>query len=655
MSNADAPANTQTSPPPLSWPPPGMERLQGRLWRVIGLSWIGSIILVVPLLWELSVEQPFWSLGPFEGEWQVGTTIAALGVLLLLVAFGGFFELMRHSARAADNGFGTLTIVEVLTDVSRDTGFLIQGKRHFGLLGPKKRGVLVRARLRGATFVLAAALWLSVGFGIAVLLAARGFVTPSGSLLLTLGPSALLLLLGVITLAHQFFQVRSVQSAWLLQEGVEKVQKEAGSWIGRLQDADDNVALGSGPTGEGRKFRSGATAALILFVVTLIPTVTVAITASIGPILAEIAVPAFLSVQEMAGAAETLRRFQLPPEDGTTPNQAGQALQNIAFVGGGEPEAWEKAPGTTYDTGWFPNPDDFPDPFSESVAGELMSRPLSSFSAEEQAALRQAATHPAHGEFHLLARARLVDVVSGRWVLPFPDTLTFQALPWPRFAEFRTAGLAQVAKAAVEVADGQQDQAEETLRELVSTGFLLMDQGPTLIDNLMGVVLANMGGDALEGYYERVGRTADLQALRWAREGAADAAKKARAGLIAEDIHSLLQGIPNLVEDGEALRGLRWEYFATFNTLAPCINVHKMVFGPDETYSEWRLRVRDNLVRVRGEVDLFELAEGNSFGGESGGQVEGFLPRFLSFTLGSGGSPGSCASLVAKLEAGGSF
>jgi hypothetical protein len=180
-----------------------------------------------------------------------------------------------------------------------------------------------------------------------------------------------------------------------------------------------------------------------------------------------------------------------------------------------------------------------------------------------------------------------------------------------------------------------------------------MDQGPTLIDNLMGVVLANMGADALEGYFGRTGREADARALRWTREGAADAARKARAGLLAENIHALLQGIPDLVEEEDALRGLRWEYFATFNTLAPCINVHKMVFGPDETYDEWRLRVRDGLVRVRGEVDLFALAEGNAFGADGGRRLTGFLPRFLGLTMGSRGSPGSCASLIAQFQRGG--
>jgi len=201
----------------------------------------------------------------------------------------------------------------------------------------------------------------------------------------------------------------------------------------------------------------------------------------------------------------------------------------------------------------------------------------------------------------------------------------------------------------VEVSTGRPADAERTLVELISTGFLLVDQGPTLLDNLMGVVLANMGGDALEGYYRRVGRGAEADALAFARSAATDAAHRSRAGLVPEDVHALLRGVPDLVETEEALRGLRCEYFATFNMLAPCINLHKMVFGPDETYDEWRERARDQLVRVDGERELFDLAESGVLG--SGGQaLQGFFARFLSLTLGSGGAPGSCASLIASLQ-----
>jgi hypothetical protein len=211
-----------------------------------------------------------------------------------------------------------------------------------------------------------------------------------------------------------------------------------------------------------------------------------------------------------------------------------------------------------------------------------------------------------------------------------------------------------VAKAAIEVSEGRRADADHTLEELISTGFLLVDEGPTLIDNLMGVVMVNTGADALEAYYRRAGRSAEADALNWAREGATRAASKARAGVISEDVHSVLQGVPDLVEADAALRGLRWEYFAVFNILAPCINLHKMVFGPDETYDDWRLRARDALVRVRGEGDLFELAERGAFGA-AGPEVRGFLPRFLRLTLGRGGTPGSCASLMAAFGAAGTM
>ncbi|HVS08482.1 MAG TPA: hypothetical protein VMS76_01315 [Planctomycetota bacterium] len=636
--------------PPLSWPPPGLERLQGALWRVIAVSWIGSLVLVLPLLWALAVEQPFYSLGPFEEAWELGLAISLIGAALIVIAFGLLFAVLRQGAHAAELGYGVVTILEVACDSKHDTGFLIQGKRHFSSLDPDSLSTIALARIRGAVLVLAGALWLVVGFGLAVLLAARGFVTPSGIWLLTLGPSLVAAGAGMVLLVRQSSAVRTARSGWEAQEGTDRVRSESVAWSDRLDQSADSIVLGSGAKGEGARFQTGAGIVVALFVIGFVPTVTIAVTTAVGPILAEIAVPSFLSVQEMAGAAEALRRYRVPPDPSIPPAEAGTALQDLAFVGGGAaPETWEHGPATRYAQGWFPEPDYFPDPFSETVAAELVSRPLSEFSEGEQAALRQAAAHPAHAQFRRLAQAQLVDVVSGRWVLPFPDSMTYQDLPWPRFPAFRTAGLARVAKAAVEVSDGQPDAAEATLRDLISTGFLLVDQGPTLIDNLMGVVMINMGGDALEALYTRAGRPAEAEALELARAAATDAARKARAGLIPEGIRSLLQGVPDLVETEEALRGLRWEYFATFNMLAPCINLHKMVFGPDDTYDEWRERARDTLVRVRGERDLFDLAESGVLG--TGGQeLQGFFARFLSLTLGSGGAPGSCASLIASLQ-----
>ena len=120
-------------------------------------------------------------------------------------------------------------------------------------------------------------------------------------------------------------------------------------------------------------------------------------------------------------------------------------------------------------------------------------------------------------------------------------------------------------------------------------------------------------------------------------------------GLAEEDIHTILRGIPDLVENESALRGLRWEYLATFNMLAPCINLQKMVFGPDETYEEWLVRVQASLVRLPGDGALFELAKSGAFG--SGGEA-GTFTRIMTLTLGSQTRPGSCVNLISALESG---
>lgn len=648
MSN-DAKSAIPHSAPPLSWPPPGTERLQGTLWRGIGLSWTGSLILVLPLLWALAVEQPFYSLGPFEDNWELGMAIASVGAVLILFAFAQLWLAARAAAGAAELGYGLLTILEVATDVGRDTGFLIQGKRHFAFLDEARQKRVIRSRLSGALLLLGAAIWLLVGFGLAILLAARGFVTPSGIWLVTVAPTVLLVALGTFFTVRQGSVVRGLQSDWNAQEGMNRIHTESAAWNERLDQAGAAVALGPGDRGKAGLFRTAAAAVVVLFVLGFGPTATIAVTTAIGPILAEIAVPTFLAVQEMAGGAEVLRRYDVEKDPNVTAQAAGAALHNVAFVGfTGAPEPMEAEPTTEYPAAWFPDPS-FPDPFSDAVAADLMRRPLSDFSPSQQAAMRQAAEHPAHAEFRLLARAEAADVAEGRWALPFPDSLTFQDLPWPRFQAFRTAALAQVARAAVQMADGNAADAETTLRELIATGFLLIDHGPTLLDNLVGVELTKTGADALGGYYERLGQTERAESLAWAREGALSAASKARAGLIPEDARALLQGVPDLVENEDALRGLRWEYFATFNMLAPCINLHKMVFGPDDTYDEWRQRAERTIVRYPGEQELFDLAESGVLG--SGGQeLEGFLPRFLGLVLGSGGAPGSCASLIASLQ-----
>ena len=609
--------------------------------------------MVSPLLWALAVSQPFWSLGPFEANWQIGIGITLLGLAILMLGFASLIQLLRHAARAADLAYGARTIWEAAADSGRDTGFLIQGRRHFASFDPAQRAALVRARLMSAFLLLGASVWLPAGFALSVILAARGRIGATGIWVLTLGPAIALLVPGILFELMESLRVGAARRNWHDDAGGDAyVAEEVRSWQARLAAAPDQVAMNGGQVTGGRSLRRSALGVAVIFLLVVIPTATIAVTAAVGPILADTAVPTFLSVQEMAGAAEVLCTYRVDVDPAITPLQAGEALQNLVFVGPGQkPEAMERAPRIPYPEDWFAEPDVFPDPYSETVARELISTDLASFTPDERASLLRSAAHPAHKEIERLAHAASADIVTGRWTLPFADGSTVFDLPWPRFAALRTAGLAHIARAAVELSQGRRAEAEATVGEVISAGFVMLDEGPTLVDNLMGVTLVNLGGDALEELFTRTGRAAAAAQLHAARDASAASARMARVGNTEQDIHTLLRGIPDLVERPDALRGLRWEYLATFNLLAPCINLQKMVFGPDSTYDAWMGRAERALVRVPGEDALFKLASSGTAGIGDDARP-GAFPRILSITLGTGTQPGSCARLVSGLDLG---
>ena len=485
----------------LPWPPPGFEWIQGALWKVTSLAWLGSIVLVTPLIWSLATPQEFWSLGPLEDNWALGVIVSLVGAVMLFVGFFFLQSLVRAGGRAADLGYGFLTIAEVATDLRRDQGFLLMGKRHFSRFPDAERAKLTKMRLAAAVLILAGALWFAVGFSLSVMLAARELLTQRGIWMLSLGPTLAFLGLGGALHGFQFARVWLALSAWRAEEGgKERIRQEVEAWTNDLEEAGDQVVLGAGSLGQGRGFRGAAVLVVLLFIVVIVPALTVSMAGSVGPVLADIAIPQFLSVQEMAGAAEALRRYRVDPDPAIGASEAGRALNNVAFVGAAEnhPEHLEQPPATHYAVPWFPGAD-FPDIFQDGVGRDLVLQIEDGFSSAEVEALRQAASHPAHNDLHLVARAERIDMVSTRWITPFPDSLTVFTLPFPHFTEVRYAALARVAKAIVEQIGGQPDQAEISIREVISAGFLLVDEGPTLIDNLVGVAVANIGGDALEG------------------------------------------------------------------------------------------------------------------------------------------------------------
>ncbi len=181
---------------------------------------------------------------------------------------------------------------------------------------------------------------------------------------------------------------------------------------------------------------------------------------------------------------------------------------------------------------------------------------------------------------------------------------------------------------------------------MISVGFLLGDRGPTLVDNLVGFSLVESGGEALEDLYRATGQGPELEALL-AVKGAADrAASRVRVGP-AQGTEAWVRSLPEMVLDTATVRGLRWEYFIAAATVTPCLNMHRMVFGPGEEYEGFLAAARASLVRFPSEEGLFELANAGWLGSIRSGEPTP-VGRLLSISM-FGGESG-CGEVVSRVQ-----
>ncbi len=248
--------------------------------------------------------------------------------------------------------------------------------------------------------------------------------------------------------------------------------------------------------------------------------------------------------------------------------------------------------------------------------------------------------------FSASAQAGELDAASARWVTPFPVGTTVATMPIPRFAGLRAAAQVHIGAAAYELTQGRPERAETLLSEVISVGFLLDDYGPTLIDNLIGFALIESGGRALEELYAVTGRTTALNELVRLSEAANRAASRVRVGR-AQGAETWVGSLPDMVFDTSAVRGLRWEYFIGVTTLTPCLNLQRMVFGPDDEYRAFIERAHDSLVRWPSEEGLFQMAKAGWLG-TTPSDAETWLGRLLSVSMRRG--DGACGEIVRKAE-----
>lgn len=629
----------------LVWPPPGLESCQGVLFRKAVHLGFGSSILALPILLSVTLPQAFNSAGAFGAAWWLPGLTSAVGLMITLPALTGLFRFFRTGQQASLHGIDLDTILQVGADHAGDTAALIQGTRAFRALDRKRRDTAVRARLWAMLLVLSAAIWLTVGWALAVLLASRGFLGPTGIWILAMGPAALTLGGGAMAKGWEGTALRPVFGPIFWKRWRNPGQQEAakiwGEGVRRFRvERGEKVFSGGVPS------FAGTASVLLLAGFTTLSTVGFTVSSAVGPVLAQVTVPHFSATARMFAKASAFRYLRLPPNQEISPTKAGQALQVLASAGETirKQPIW-KDPVRTLEAPFFPRGVESPLELQRQMwPSELLPLAAQGLPPEQEAFLRKVAAHPGLQEFETLARAPGADILGARLQLPLPEGISSWGIPGPRSSALRDGAYALVARAVVQFLDGSPEEAEMSLRTLLSAGLLLTDESPTLIDGLVGLVMAGYAANALEDLYDLSGRDADAERLRSVRAAATTAAETVQRWSPSPETWETLRRMPDIVLDDAVVRGLRWEYYHLLSGLRPCINPHQMVFGPDAQAKAFVAKARSGLARYPAEAAVFEVMNEGWFGAQEASGLPGAAGAIARAVL--GGSTGECAAII---------
>jgi hypothetical protein len=636
----------ETFPPiRIVWPPPGLENSQGAFGRAARRVGFGGFLLALPQLASVTVPQSFNSLGLLGAGWWVVGISSLLGFMVVVQGLADLFGFFRNAGKASAYGIDLETVLQVGADGDGDMGSLIQGTRSYRSLDEESRIRAARARIWASLLFLSAALWISAGWALSFFLASWGLLGPKAVWLLALGPAGITSLAGVVARSVEGSALNRAIGPVLWNRWKTVGQREAariwGEELGRFRAGrGERVVSGKGA------FLAGALSVVALGIGVSIPALGFSAATAVGPTLASIAIPKFSATMRKAGEAEALKYLRLDSDPSISPDAAGEALHVLASMGArNRNDEAMKSPPRTYDEWFLPGGTENPMGLKPHVwPVELIPTVLEGLSPEGEAYLREISRHPALAEFETLAHAQAADFLGARFLLPLPADMTPMSFPIPRLSGLREGGYAMVAKAAVELLDGRPEEAERTLRTLLSTGALMAEESPTLIGSLIGFVLVFNGADGLEALYGATGREEEAQSIRRIRAATRKASEMAQQGTFGGGSDAALRGFSRTVISEEAVRGLRWEFLFTLTGLNPCINPNRVLFGPGEEWAGFLRSAENGLVRYPAEQALFDLFKKGWFDSRGQDGTGSSAGRFVKATL--GGGAGRCAEIL---------
>ncbi|MDB4917972.1 MAG: hypothetical protein JWM95_5616 [Gemmatimonadetes bacterium] len=346
---------------------------------------------------------------------------------------------------------------------------------------------------------------------------------------------------------------------------------------------------------------------LVLAVVLLLPVLVVA---TMGDRFGASLSPRFSNADKLK-IAESTRAYTLPKDSSITPAMAGAAFH--AIPAREQPTSFALKPRPPRPVApWQDDslpPELFPTAHTQLYSGpnpgnilEVVSRGPSK---DEVEYLERIAHAPIWRDVEIVARAPAVDIIGGRFVLPFPDSAAYFEMPIIRFSATRELAYASVSRSAYYLAKKQNDSAEYALRVIPSLGFALIDNGTSAIDQLIGAVIVGIGREALINFYT-ITKNPSAQALRFAR----DSLLAVYTSHHTSPVNT--QGVDRatlmaMVRDERLPRSSRFEVLNQL-TILPCTNVRELLLGTRQDVDDTRAWAKKNLARYPSEVAMIDLA-----------------------------------------------
>ncbi len=640
----------------LEWPPPGLERIAGRLSGVTWRLALGSGLLAVAILVMLLANPDASRAVP---EW-VPVLAALAGFVALLAAVDGARRLLRDARRAAARGYSWLTVFEAIADRRGDTGALITGMRDYAPIAPAVRNQLRLWRLVAAACAFASSVAPLPVLLLIARLGTRGALTPRAAVLLLVAPS---LLLGAVALGLRRAESRLVHRPRERRKRKEATPPDVARKVAAAWQASYDAARAGQPLGTRRPrpavIRAIVSLVLLAVVVAEIAVVPIALITPVYGILSAIAVPAYSTMMRRVRRAEAGRGFGVAPDPAITPEAAGRAYHTLSLAGD---TAWPsdfRPPDRVIAPVPFSNP--FGRPFGAFLADSLIRRAAhGTFGPAQRAFLEQLAARPAFAILGVAARGRNADILGTRYTRAALDSLGHWSFSLPRLTRLKDVGFAHELVAALRLSEGRRADAETLLREEVSFGLGLVDDGIYPIEATMGAAIASSGLDRLATFYAATGQSDAAQQLRDARDSALARAERESdpfAGNVTTPLGGVMpvyrDAVKRTLADSSLPRSLRWTIVGTA-VFEPCRNGRELIFGPSPELTRALDTFRRQLVRAPSDSAYFRAILAGPLGrGQSESGLGVSLYRSVARAIaGLTGNPRyyACARFVAPTD-----